>query len=381
MKISTHLQNIQPSYIREILQAAKSKDVISLAGGLPDSAHLPVDLIMQAMGDLQQTPEVFQYGETTGYKPLLDYLVDYCQLPEGVQPLITNGSQQGLDLVARAFLDPGDVIVMEAPSYLGALQVFGLAQADIQTVDQTPLGPDLNQLEHVFKNKQPKLFYAVPDFHNPTGLSWALSVREDVARLCQQYKVAFVEDSPYRELRFANQSLPMVSSLCPDNAIVLRSFSKVSAPGLRLGLVTAPSEWLASMIKVKQAADLHTAQPSQATLLHMLKNDLFDAHLQRVRTLYCDRYQTLSALLREALPNCQFNDVEGGMFLWLELPEQSQSMMQTAQQALDKKVAVVPGDVFYLEHKTPKPALRLNFSHCDASELEAGVERLRSVLA
>lgn len=381
MKLSTHLQNIQPSYIREILHAAKSSEVISLAGGLPDSAHLPVELVMQAMSGLQQTPEVFQYGETIGYAPLLDYLSAKYELADNIRPLITNGSQQGLDLVARAFLDPSDVIVMEAPSYLGALQVFGLAQANIRTVEQTPNGPDLDQLEAVFKADKPKLFYAVPDFHNPTGLSWALPVRQAVAALCQQYAVAFVEDSPYRELRFANQALPMVSSFCPENSIVLRSFSKVSAPGLRLGLVTAPNEWAEAMIKVKQAADLHTAQPSQATLLHMLNNDGFEPHLERVRELYRSRYQTLADLLRDALPDCRFNDVEGGMFLWLQLPEQRQSVMQTAQQALNQQVAVVPGDVFYLQGKTPAPALRLNFSHCDASELAEGVNRLTKVLA
>lgn len=388
MHISKHLEGLKPSYIREILGAAKADGVISLAGGLPASEHLPVELMMQAITALQSTPEVFQYGETAGYPAFLSYLSEVYNLQADSQLMITNGSQQGLDLVARAFIDPDDTVVMEAPSYLGALQVFELAKANIVSVEQTASGPDLEQLEHAFKTQAPKLFYAVPDFHNPTGIQWSLAVRQQVAQLCEQYDVALIEDVPYRDLSFnlsfnsatdldsiANDaSLPLVSSLCANRAITLRSFSKISAPGVRLGSVVGPSEWINALIKVKQAADLHTSQPMQAALLHLLQQPSFEQHLNNIRQLYSQRCQTLSKLLREKLPNCSFNDVQGGMFLWLDLPKMN--VMSLAERALKQGVAVVPSNVFYSTDRTPPAALRLNFSHSSATQLEVGVERL-----
>ncbi|MFW1142195.1 aminotransferase class I/II-fold pyridoxal phosphate-dependent enzyme, partial [Vibrio parahaemolyticus] len=169
------------SYIREILAAASDKNVISLAGGLPDEKTFPIDLMKPTLENLANMPEVFQYGATAGYAPLLNFLTDYYQLPESHLAMITTGSQQGLDLIARAYVNPGDKVVMEAPSYLGAMQVFGLVQANIVTVSQTECGPNLEELEQCFSTQQPKMFYAVPDFHNPTGVCWALETRQKVA--------------------------------------------------------------------------------------------------------------------------------------------------------------------------------------------------------
>jgi DNA-binding transcriptional MocR family regulator len=380
MEISRHLQNIRPSYIREILRAAKSPDVISLAGGLPASDLLPLGLFSEAMATLKGMPDVFQYGETKGYEPLLVYIKDNYHLSADTESIICNGSQQGLDLIARAYINAGDKVVMEAPSYLGALQVFGLAQATILSVSQSQDGPDLGQLELLFSSHEVKFFYTVPDFHNPTGVCWSLFVREKVAELCQQYGVVLIEDSPYRDIRFNGDSIPMVSSFIPESSIILRSFSKVSAPGIRLGVLSAHRDVIPPMIKVKQAADLHTGQPMQAALLHVLQHVGFEMHMQKIRSTYQLRYQALrDALLHLNEFGCSFDEVEGGMFVWLKL--NNVSAMTLANELIKSGVVVVPSNVFYHEENESESALRLNFTHSNSDTLRQAVNKIKGVLA
>ncbi|MBU2872334.1 PLP-dependent aminotransferase family protein [Colwellia sp. E2M01] len=379
MKLAKSLQEIQPSYIREILDAASAPGVISLAGGLPDAATFPLPLMAKSLTDLPNRTQLFQYGNTAGYTPLLEHFRTYYQLPASHDSIICTGSQQGLDLIARSFINPGDNIVMEAPSYLGAIQVFGLVQANIESISQRADGPDLEQLEACFATKDITLFYAVPDFHNPTGVCWSLQVRQKVAQLCQQYNVAFIEDVPYRELRFKGEFLPLVSSFCPDNSLVLRSFSKIATPGIRLGLVTGRSDWVAPLNKVKQAADLHSSIPMQAVLLDLLQHDGFEQHLEVLRGLYSERYQALLDNIALKLPAaCTLNPVNGGMFIWLSLPDCDVDAL--AQTALEHGVAVVPSSVFYQQRENVKPALRLNFTNANAEQLSEAIDRLTKVI-
>lgn len=379
MEISRHLQHIRPSYIREILNAAKSPNVISLAGGLPAAELLPVTLFAKAMSSITETPELFQYGETQGYLPFLDYIDAMYNRSLSMSSIVCNGSQQGLDLIARGFLNPGDRVAVEAPSYLGALQVFGLAQAEILSVNQTKMGPDLNELESIFTLHKPKMFYAVPDFHNPTGLCWSLDVRKSVAKLCQHYGVTFIEDVPYRDLRFAGQALPLVSSFCKEQSIILRSFSKISAPGIRLGIVSAPSDYLAPMLRVKQIADLHTNVPMQAALMHVLKDKAFPEHLASICSSYKQRYNILKETLFSIKEKgCYFDEVEGGMFVWLRLPDID--AMNLAKQLIKRGVVVVPSDVFYHRQQKASSALRLNFTHSSRENIEAAIAILAQEL-
>ncbi len=379
MEISRHLQNIRPSYIREILSAAKSPDVISLAGGLPATELMPVQLFAKALQSIVDDTDLFQYGETQGYAPFLRYIDETYNQSSGMSSVVCNGSQQGLDLIARAFLNPGDKVVVEAPSYLGALQIFGLAQADILSVNQTPAGPDLMELESVFTLYKPTLFYAVPDFHNPTGVCWSLEVRKSVAKLCQHYGVTFVEDIPYRDLRFAGKALPLVSSFYKEKSVVLRSFSKISAPGIRLGIVSASSDYLTPMIKVKQVSDLHTNIPMQAALMHVLKDKEFTQHKASICSSYKQRYRELKKTLSVLDGNgCCFDEVDGGMFVWLKLPDIDPMVL--ANMLIKRGVAVVPSSVFYNEeHKVP-PALRLNFTHSSLANFEVAIDKLRQEL-
>lgn len=379
MEIAQSLQQIQSSYIREILAAASDKNVISLAGGLPDEKTFPIDLMKPTLETLSEMPEVFQYGSTAGYGPLLDHLNERFALPETHSAMVCTGSQQGLDLIARAYIDPNDTVVMEAPSYLGAMQVFGLVQANITTVSQTEFGPNLEELEQCFIKESPKMFYAVPDFHNPTGVCWSLETRKKVARLCIQYNVAFIEDAPYRELRFTNDALPMVSDFCPQHSIVLRSFSKIASPGLRIGVVTGKQSYLEPLIKVKQGADLHSSVPMQALLLGLLKHDNFAQHMEKIQSLYKERYQVLFTELEKQLPeSCVLKPVDGGMFVWLSLPDCD--TFELATTLLANGVAVVPSPVFYPNPDNTPAAVRLNFTNAKPDELVEAVSRLAKVL-
>ncbi|EOD81125.1 Aspartate aminotransferase (AspB-4) [Grimontia indica] len=380
MEIAKSLQQTPSSYIREILAAASDKNVISLAGGLPDEKTFPIDLMKPTLETLSEMPEVFQYGATAGYTPLLNFLTDYFQLPDTHIAMACTGSQQGLDLIARAYVNPGDKVVMEAPSYLGAMQVFGLVQADIVTVPQTEFGPDIEALRTVFYEQSPKMFYAVPDFHNPTGVCWSLETRKQVAALCEQYNVALIEDAPYRELRFSGEAIPLVSDFCPQHSIVLRSFSKIASPGLRVGIVSGKRSYLEPLIKIKQGADLHSSVPMQALLLGLLKHDNFEYHIDTIRTLYKSRYETLYSELLKKLPNgCEVKQVDGGMFVWVTLP--NCDTFELAKELLKDGVAVVPSPVFYPQPEAAKAALRLNFTNATPTELAEAVSRLANGLA
>lgn len=379
MEIAQSLENVQPSYIREILTAASAPDVISLAGGLPDKTTFPIAIMRPILETLADNESVFQYGNTAGYAPLLDHFKEHYSLPNHHSAVVTTGSQQGLDLIARAYINPGDIVAMEAPSYLGAMQVFGLAQARIVTVQQNTSGPDLDALETCFAVEKPKLFYTVPDFHNPTGVSWTLETRQKVAELCMRYGVTLIEDAPYRELRFTDEKLPMVSFFYPDKSIVLRSFSKIATPGLRIGVATGNASLINPMIKVKQGADLHSSVPMQALLLGLLTHSDFNNHLLEVRERYTEKYQQMELALSTYLPaTCSFQPVKGGMFVWVKIPDCD--TFELATMSLKNKVAVVPGNVFYPPNTFGESALRLNFTNATEEQMHIAIQRLAKVI-
>ncbi len=379
MNIADHLQAVKPSYIREILSDARAEGIISLAGGLPAPNLFPQQILREAMACSAQIPGVFQYDETQGYGPLLEYCEEVYSLSSDHCALACSGSQQAIDLIARAYLNPGDGVAMEAPTYLGALQVFELQQARLESVPQLDEGPDLEALETAFASGSIKMFYAVPDFHNPTGRCWSLAARQKVAQLCIQYRVLLIEDAPYRDLRFTGKPLPLVSSFCPDQAFLLRSFSKVCAPGIRVGIVTGLRKWLAPLITIKQCSDLHSSVPMQAVLLHVLKHPEYPQHIDELRRHYSIRHQALVSALSDQLPpDYKVQAVDGGMFLWLTLPRGEPSPVAAA--AMKAGVAVVPGDVFYSDPTQAQAALRLNFSYNEPEMLQEAVRRLSRVL-
>lgn len=382
MRANANVSKLPSSYIREILKAATAKDCISLAGGLPSEKLLPFEHIAQSLretaDDINILKQILQYGPTDGYPPLLTYLRTTFKLGTDTRLLMTNGSQQGIDLVARGYLDCGDTVVMESPSYLGALQAFSLTPAEIKSIEQNADGPDLNQLEDQFKTGNCRIFYAVPDFHNPSGCCWSLATRQRVGELCQDYHVLLVEDAPYRELRFRGETLPMASTFCPENAIVLQSFSKTTAPGLRLGMLSGPAQLVAPLERIKQAADLHSNLPGQRLLLQLMDSDIYAQHHARLIQAYATQCESLCVLLDNKLGDIgQFERVDGGMFIWFQLHHLDGDRL--AQIALKHGVAVVPGSVFCSDNNERiQRALRLNFSHPSEQDMETAIARLRA---
>jgi len=380
MQTSRSLQKIKPSYIRDILQAASADDVLSLAGGLPPHEGFPLASLEASFAGLTKRPDLFQYGTTSGYPPLLEFLRGYYELAAGHSLLVGNGSQQCLDLIARAFVEPGQKVAMETPAYVGAMQVFNLAGADIQSVGSGPDGPNIDQLETLLSAGDTKIFYAVPDFHNPTGRCWSEQTRQAVASLCLEHGVMLIEDAPYRDLRFGGEALPMVSSACSESALVLRSFSKTAMPGMRLGCVAGPSHWIEHLQLVKQSVDLHTAVPLQAVLMDLLSSEGYPAHLDLLKAQYRSRYHTLATVLQEeGEERMSFEPVHGGMFIWVRL--RGADADAVARECLNRRVAVVPGSAFYPDAREGNGALRLNFTCVDPNGLEIAGRTLCQVLA
>lgn len=384
MQPAKHIHTTKPSYIREILSVAASQEVISLAGGLPCPDTFPMPIIEQVMPQMAFEKSLFQYAETAGYQPLIEDLRAKYKVPETHDVLITTGSQQGIDICARTFVAPGDKIVVEDPSYLGALQVFSMAQAEVLSITQQTDGPDLTQLENLFQQHDIKFFYAVPDFHNPTGCCWSLAKRQGVAALCTRYQVLFIEDAPYRKMRFSGIELPTVSHFCPNESIVLRSFSKMVAPGLRIAALITPQRWSAVLNKLKQSIDLHTSVPMQHLTQQILKHPDFDAHLSVTNQRYAQRYQALGNEL-STLPTdrYQFSNIDGGMFVWLNIP--TCDTLALANKALENGVAVVPCSEFRVDNpkandQSTTSALRLNFSRNEPTIIQQGIARLKPVL-
>ena len=260
--------------------------------------------------------------------------------------------------------------------------MFQLSGATICQVRQTPTGPDLEELEQLFQTTAIKLFYAVPDFHNPTGVCWDLKTRQAVISLCRHYGVFLLEDSPYRALRFSGEGMPSLADLAPDITLQLNSFSKTVMPGIRLGFISGPEQLIDQLLRTRQAMDLHSPLPFQQVLLELLNSPAYSLHINRLKQVYLDRYTALSESLRSKLNNqVQFNEVEGGMFLWLTLQENAE---QFAERALAAGVATVPGCHFYPPHYSAgfdaRHTLRLNFSHSSIEQLRQAVNRLTEIL-
>ena len=379
--IRSNLQNIQPSYIREILAAATQPDMISFAGGLPDPKSFPILLMSESYKKLEQHPELFQYNNTRGLDALIEAISARLSLASNRSLIITNGSQQGLDLVARAFIAPGDQVLVEAPSYLGALQVFKLAGANVQSIAIQDNGLNLVELRKCFASNKIKFFYIIPDYQNPTGYCYPLALRKGVAQLCREFNVVIIEDSPYRELGFNGQKLTPISEFYPEGTIVLHSFSKIVSPGLRIGCVEATSAIIDTLVKLKQIADLHSNIPSQFVLSELLKHDEFDQHIQGICKNYQEKYQLLTFELERTISSeISFQPVSGGMFIWLTFNKAEISATDFANRALKNKLAVVPGSVFYEKESSTKESIRLNFSHPSLADIEQGVERFALTL-
>jgi 2-aminoadipate transaminase len=379
-EFAARMGKVPRSFVREILKVTEDPEIISFAGGLPSPESFPYQDIKEvAVQVLEESgAQALQYSTTEGYYPLREWVSHRYQTrgikvdPEEV--LITNGSQQGLDLVGKIFLNQKDGVLVERPTYLAALQSFGLYEPEFHSLPLEEDGVNVNSLEEGLDEFDPKLFYAVPNFQNPTGITYSLNRRKEVAQVLMDSDTIFVEDNPYGEIRFMGEDHPPVKAFL-DESILLGSFSKIVSPGIRLGWITAPAEVMDKLVTAKQASDLHSSLLSQMIVQRYLSDYDVEAHLKKIRRMYKSQRDLMVSLIREEFPeDVQYTEPEGGMFLWVTLPE-GISSLELFEMALKEKVAFVPGQAFYAEDPEYN-TLRMNFSNSSEERIEEGIKRL-----
>lgn len=374
------------SAIRDLLQHAKRPDVISLAGGIPTPASFPVaEVAAAAIRALERHgPEALQYGLTEGHPELRDWAADWFGDHDGATSdavLVTTGSQQGLDLLSRVTLDPGDTVVAEDPGYIGALQVFRANRARLVgvPVDADGLRTDV-LADQLADGLRPKLVYTVVNFQNPAGVTLSADRRVELAGLADRYGFVIAEDDPYGMLRFEGGHLPSIANWS-DRVVRLKSTSKIVAPGLRTGFTLGPDELIGPMIVAKQAADLHTGTLDQHLLCELIVEQpaWLDAHIETIVPLYRAGRDALVEAVVDTFGGHVLKRVpEGGMFLWLDLQDGTDTTA-ALQRALDNGVAYVPGSAFTVDEPAPD-ALRLSYATPSPDELREAVTRLATAL-
>jgi 2-aminoadipate transaminase len=380
------MQFVKPSFIREILKVTQDPTVISFAGGLPSPELFAVEPMAQAAAKVfrQDGRSALQYSTTLGHEPLRQWIAAYMGRRYGLavdadQILITSGSQQGLDLIGKVFVNPYDPVVIEEPGYLGAIQALALCEARIYSVPLLDEGPDLDMLETILDGDKAKLIYAIPNFQNPSGLTYSAATRKSLAERLQDRDLVVVEDDPYGLLRYEGEDLPSLATLLPDKVLLLGSFSKVVAPGLRLGWICGPKDIIKELVTAKQAADLHTGTVVQRILGQYLQDNDLDCHVAMLRKAYAQRRDAMISAMEQSFPSeVTFTRPQGGMFLWVSLPA-GLSSLRLFEVAIGQKVAFVPGTPFYVDGGG-ESNLRLNFSNASESDIETGIARLGAAM-
>jgi len=379
---SERSRRVPRSFIREILSVAGEPDVISFAGGLPHPGLFPVKGLKEACTRLMDSggAEPLQYGASEGYLPLREWVCERYQGRYGLKlspsnVLITTGSQQGLDLAGKVFLNEDDLLVMERPGYLGAIQAFSYYTTNIQQVPLQGDGPDMSAMETALSRPGRSLLYTIPNFQNPSGLSYNLEKRRAVAALCERFGTLLIEDDPYGELRFTGTDLPTITSFMNGKSILLGTLSKIAAPGLRIGWMIGEEEVLENLLTAKQAADLHTSTFTQQLAWQYLTLYDVDEHIAVIREVYGRQRDCMISMIGQYFPpEIVVTKPEGGMFLWVTLPEECSSL-ELFDLAIREKVAFVPGAPFYVDGGGLN-TMRLNFSNADEAAIEKGIKRL-----
>ena len=395
MQFADRLQNVETSAIRELFKLLGKPGIISFAGGFPDPALFDVAGIAESTAAvLANNPgPVLQYGATEGFGPLREGLSKFMAnkgvtvAPEGL--IVTTGSQQGLDLLGKVMINPGDKVIVEAPTFLATIQCFRLYGAHIIGAPIDADGVDTDKLEALIAEHKPKLVYLIPTFGNPSGATLSLARRKRVLELAVKYNTLVVEDDPYCELYFGKPPPPSLLALSPqvpgsrELLAHCGSFSKILSPGLRVGWMIAPPALLANATMCKQFSDAHTSNLTQATAAHYLTLNRLDTALAAVRTTYAERARVMAASLRRELGSAiSFNEPQGGMFFWAKLTGEggkSSNATDFAKRAIDKLVAFVPGAPFYA-HDADVAALRLSFATVDVERIVEGGGRLGEAL-
>lgn len=384
--LSEGIKATPPSFVRGILKAASDPDVISFAGGLPNPLSFPQEELLESMNRIVKTygSSVFQYSITAGLPELRQYIADRYNRIFGLtltidNIIITTGSQQALDLIGKVLLDKGDGVIVEKPTYLAAIQAFSMQQPVFYPVELTEEGMEPEQLEKALQNPV-KFIYAIPDFQNPTGLTYSDENRKQIYEILKDRDVVLIEDDPYGELRFDGERLPYIGAGKLPNSILLGTFSKTVTPGMRTGFIISENKELLKCISVaKEAGDLHTNIFSQYLIWDYLINNDLDMHIAKIKALYQKQAQAMMDAMDRYFPSTvKYTKPHGGMFLWVTLPE-GVSAMSLFPKALEKRVAFVPGDPFYIGIKNAN-TMRLNYTNADCETIEEGIRRLGDLL-
>jgi len=388
---SKNARNMKSSEIRDLLNLTRQPDIISFAGGLPGPETFPVkDLediscqVLRGKGAL-----ALQYGPTEGERPFREEIAKWLRRekatvkPENV--LVTAGSQQGLDIVSKVFLDPHDIVIVELPSYIGGIQAFSAYRAKMIGVPQDDEGMRMDLLEKTLhrlavRGRKPKFIYVVPDFQNPSGITMSLERRKRLLELSYQYEVPIVEDSPYRDLRYKGKTVPAIYSLDSQNHVLaLGTFSKLLAPGLRLAWIIAAVEWMNRLVVAKQGMDLCSPTYTQLVAAEFLKRGLLPKQVEKIREVYGRKLEIMLEALAKYMPDgVEWSKPEGGLFLWVKLPKKMSADVLFPK-AVENKVVYVVGSAFYCNGKGQN-AMRINFSFPTEQQIGEGIQRLGKVI-
>jgi 2-aminoadipate transaminase len=396
-RFAQRTQRMTSSVIRELLKLTEKPDVISFAGGLPAPEVFPIAEVQRAAETVlrEQGRTALQYAPTEGYLPLRELLVRH-MARYGIRVtvanvVITSGSQQGLDLIGKLFVNPGDRILTESPTYLGALQAWRAYQADYLTVPVDDAGLDVARLEAQLRGG-PKFLYVLPNFQNPSGVTLSLERRRRLVELANHYGAPIIEDDPYGQLRYEGPHLPPIVQIDAElhesakadgeftgDVLYLSTLSKTLAPGLRVAWVVAPESVIARLVQMKQGTDLHTSTFCQMVAYEVAKEGFLDRHVRKIRAVYSERRDAMLAALERHFPeDARWTRPQGGLFLWLTLPPGLDST-ELLNVALDQRVAFVPGAAFF-PHGGGERTCRLNFSYVPPDVIDEGIRRLASVV-
>ncbi len=377
------------SAIREMFKRMADPEIISLAGGNPAAELFPSDELSKIAGKILMTSPIpaLQYGTTDGYPKMKDCAIERAKKAgaynEGDEVLITTGANQGIDLTAKAIINKGDKIIVENPSFIGSLNAFRTYECQLVGVDVEADGMDVVKLEETLKaNPDAKLLYTIPTFQNPTGTTMSLEKRKRVLELASQYNVLIIEDNPYGDLRFRGEEIATLKSLDTENRVIYcGSFSKILSPGMRLGYIIGPAPLFEKIEMLKQVNDVHTPMLTQLMCVQFMKKYNIDSYIEKNRKLYKEKCDCMIDAMNEYFPKGKvtWTVPDGGIFLWCQCPGIT-DVSKIVNKALEKKVAIVPGNNFAIDQKLPSNQFRLNFSSASKENITEGVRRLGEVL-
>lgn len=381
---SNRISGMSGNAIREILKVTQQPDFISFAGGIPGSDCFPLKEIKEIANEISCRTELLQYGTSEGYQPLREWISEWIKT-KGIQAkpseiVITTGSQQGIDLSAKAFLNPGESILVENPTYLAAIQIFTVYEAQFSVIETDENGLIPSSLKNEAQKKAHKLIYTIPNFQNPTGITLSLERRQEVAKMLKELNLILIEDDPYGDVCFNGNSLKPIKAFDKDDRVIyLGSFSKIISPGLRVGFAVAHEDIIRKLTIGKQTTDVHTCNMAQGLVYEFCRRGLLEPHIKIIRQKYKEKRDLMIQLLEDNFPpEVTWTMPEGGLFIWVKMPSNI-STIDLLKEAVKEKIAFIPGDTFFALGGVYN-TMRLNFSNATNEKMEEGITKLGQVV-